>query len=99
LLDRIAQRIDGLLRKAIMHCGLSQALAEHASIEWRGNAFWPGSELASRYAVPDHLRRFPRLHVKISWRDGNDLPVAIPGPICIGGGRFYGLGLFAAVGE
>jgi CRISPR-associated protein Csb2 len=99
LLDRIAQRIDRLLQKAIVHSGLSQELAEHAEIEWRGTGFWPGSDLARRYTVPDHLKRFPRVHVRISWRDRANRAIAIPGPICIGGGRFYGLGLFAAVTE
>jgi CRISPR-associated protein Csb2 len=72
-------------------------LAEHARIEWRTTEFWPGVELASRYAVPDHLARFPRMHVKICWRDGENMAMNVPGPVCIGGGRFYGLGLFAAV--
>jgi len=99
LLDRIAQRIDRLLRKAIVHCGLSQELAQHAELEWRGTGFWPGTELASRYAGPEHLRPFPRLHVRISWRDSANRGVPISGPICIGGGRFYGLGLFAAIRE
>lgn len=99
LLGRIAQRIDSLLRKAIVHAGLSQELAQHAKVEWRDTGFWPGADLAGRYVVPDHLRRFPRLHVRISWRDRENQPSAIPGPICIGGGRFYGLGLLAAVRE
>jgi CRISPR-associated protein Csb2 len=94
LLDR---RIESLLRKAINQAGFSQALAEHAQLEWRTTGFWPGVELASRYAVPDHLARFPRLHVKVSWRDGEGSSIHISGPVCIGGGRFYGLGLFAAV--
>jgi CRISPR-associated protein Csb2 len=53
--------------------------------------------LAERYGVPDHLKRFPRLHVMIQWRDAQGNPIQIAGPICIGGGRFYGLGLFATV--
>lgn len=41
-------------------------------------------------------RRFPRLHVRIEWRDQAGRPVDVAGPCVIGGGRFYGLGLFAA---
>jgi len=96
-LDRLDRRIESLLRKAIIQAGFSEALAEHAWLEWRATGFWPGVELASRYTVPEHLARFPRLHVKICWRDGENSPINVPGPVCIGGGRFYGLGLFAAV--
>ncbi|HEX4209555.1 MAG TPA: type I-U CRISPR-associated protein Csb2, partial [Candidatus Binataceae bacterium] len=96
LLGQIADRIDRLLRKAIMHCGFSQEMADYAQLEWREASFWPGADLAGHYTIPDHLGRFPRLHVKISWRDRDNHPILIPGPICLGGGRFYGLGLFAA---
>jgi CRISPR-associated protein Csb2 len=98
LLARIQHRVDGLLRKAIVHSGLSRELAARAELRWQTVGFLPGTDLAGRYAVPDHLRRFPRLHVKISWRDADNRKVVIPGPVCIGGGRFYGLGLFAPVG-
>ena len=96
LLDKLYSRTDALLRKAITQAGLSQELADHAHLEWRKAGFWPGAELADRYGVPQHLKRFPRVHVKIQWRDAQDKPVRLPGPICLGGGRFYGLGLFAA---
>jgi CRISPR-associated protein Csb2 len=97
LLGRLEERIDGLVRKAIVQAGFSEVLAEHAQIDWRQGGFWPGTDLADRYGVPDHLKRFPRLHVSIQWRNADGNPVQIPGPICLGGGRFYGLGLFAAV--
>jgi CRISPR-associated protein Csb2 len=96
LLDKLYSRTDALLRKAITQAGLSQELADHAHLEWRKAGFWPGADLADRYGVPQHLKRFPRVHVRIQWRDAQDKPVSIPGPICLGGGRFYGLGLFAA---
>jgi CRISPR-associated protein Csb2 len=99
LLDRIAQRVQRLLRKAIVQAGLSQELADLAELQWHGFGPWPGTDLANRYTVPDHLVRFPRLHVQISWRDRGKQPIAIPGPICLGGGRFYGLGLFAPLRE
>jgi CRISPR-associated protein Csb2 len=96
LLGRLSGRIEGLLRKAIVQAGFSQVLAEHAELEWRKVGFWPGTDLADRYGAPDHLRRFPHFHVKIQWRDAQNRTVQVPGPICLGGGRFYGLGLFAA---
>jgi CRISPR-associated protein Csb2 len=96
LLESLDARIDGLLRKAIVQAGFCQELADHAQLDWRKVGFWPGTDLADRYGVPDHLKRFPRFHVKVGWRDARNQPVEIPGPVCFGGGRFYGLGLFAA---
>ncbi|HLK12288.1 MAG TPA: type I-U CRISPR-associated protein Csb2 [Candidatus Binatia bacterium] len=96
LLARLDARIDGLLRKAIRQAGFSPTLAEHALLEWRSVGFWPGTERADRYGVPDHLRRFPRYHVRVGWRDAAGQPLEVPGPICFGGGRFHGVGLFAA---
>jgi CRISPR-associated protein Csb2 len=97
LLGRLSERIDSLLRKAIVQAGLSQVLADHAEIAWRKVGFWPGTDLVDRYGVPGHLKRYPRYHVRVKWRDINGSPVQVPGPICIGGGRFYGLGLFAGL--
>lgn len=91
-----ASKAESLLRKTIVHAGLSQTLANHAELDWRKVGFWPGVDLPSRYGVPNHLRHYPRFHVRITWRDSCGRPVQVPGPLCIGGGRFYGLGLFAA---
>jgi len=98
LWTRINNRIDGLLRKAIIHAGYPAELAEHAALDWRHTGFWPGNEIANKYGVPDHLKKFPRLHVKLQWRDRAGQPIMIPGPVCLGSGRFCGLGLFAAFG-
>ncbi len=95
MLEKLDSRIDFLLRKAIRQAGYSQELAKAAEIEWRGVGFWPGTDLAVRYNYPDKLRRFRRVHVRIAWRDASGRPLAMPGPICLGGGRFHGLGLFA----
>jgi CRISPR-associated protein Csb2 len=97
ILDRLSNRIDGLLRKAIRQAGFSDELAQNAEVEWRASGFLPGTDLGSLYGVPDYLKRFPRMHVRIAWRDTHGRPVEIPGPICIGGGRYFGLGLFAPI--
>ncbi len=97
LLARLDARIDGLIRKAIVQAGFAKPLADSAEIEWRQTGFWPGTDLAGRYGAPDHLKRFARYHVKIRWRDARGEPAPVRGPVCIGGGRFCGLGLFAAV--
>jgi CRISPR-associated protein Csb2 len=97
LLDRLERRIEGLIRKAIVQAGFSAELAQAAVVEWSKGSFWAGGQGADSYGVPDHLKRFPRFHVRILWQTGRNEPVEVSGPICIGGGRFCGLGLFAAV--
>lgn len=89
-LARLARRQDALLRKALRHAGFPDELVFNAVIETRAVGFFAGVERVDRYAMPKHLRDYPRLHVRIRW----DRPV--PGPICIGRGRFSGMGLFAA---
>jgi CRISPR-associated protein Csb2 len=95
--DKHSGKADELIRKAIRQAGFSDTLAEYAAIEWRKVGFWPGADLAIRYGVPEYLRNYPRYHVRIGWRNSQGVPIAIRGPICLGGGRFIGLGLFAAV--
>lgn len=95
LLSTLDRRTDFLLRKAIRQAGFPDELARHAEIDWSGSGFWPGTDLAARYAIPATLRRFRRLHVQITWKDGAGIAIPIQGPLCIGSGRFVGLGLFA----
>jgi CRISPR-associated protein Csb2 len=97
ILHKLDKRVEFLLRKAIRQAGFSESLAQHALLEWRGGGFLPGTELASRYSVPDQHRRYRRLHVRITWRSSEGLAIPIPGPICIGGGKYSGLGLFVPV--
>ena len=97
LLAKLDRRIDFLLRKAIRQAGYTEELAQHAAIDWRPVSFWPGAGLATDFHFPDTLRRFRRLHARITWRDASRRPIKLPGPICLGGGRFHGLGLFAPV--
>lgn len=91
LVERLLKRREALVRKALRHAGLGDELAFSAEIETRETGFIAGVEKASRYAVPSHLSSSPRLHVKLKW------PVKVAGPLCIGRGRFSGLGLFASV--
>lgn len=95
MLERLDARIDGLLRKAIVQAGFSTTLANCAELCWRQVGFRPGLDLATRYTPPDHLRGKPRFHVRIHWKDTIGNPVNVRGPVIIGGGRYYGLGLFA----
>jgi CRISPR-associated protein Csb2 len=97
LVLRLEKRVDGLLRKAIRQAGYSEEMATHAELEWGPQGFWPGTDSASRYTVPEQHRRYRRLHLKITWRSPGGQPIQMPGPICLGGGRFSGLGLMAAL--
>ena len=94
--DRKPKKTESLLRKAIRQAGYSDELAEHALLDWRPVGFWPGAEHVRQFRIPQHLRGYPVYHVRIDWHDANGQPVAIPGPVVIGGGRYSGLGLFAA---
>jgi CRISPR-associated protein Csb2 len=91
LLHRIAKRREALVRKALRHAGFGDELAFNVQIEARETGFIAGVEKASRYAVPSHLTAFPRFHVKLTW------PAPVTGPLCIGRGRFSGMGLFVAM--
>lgn len=94
-LRRLADRMDALIRKSMVHAGIPKALADMAVIEWRKVGFIAGVDHADRYGVPGHIARYPRCHVRLHFRDEHGLDANIPGPLCIGAGRYFGLGLFA----
>jgi len=96
LVEQLDRRVDALLRKAIVHAGIAEDFARNAAITWQPAGLLPGVEHARRYFVPSHLAHFPKVHVRIRWRDEAGNAARLPGPLCIGGGRFFGIGLFAA---
>jgi CRISPR-associated protein Csb2 len=91
LLARLAARREKLLRKAMLQAGVPEALVQSAVIESRGVGYVAGIEPAMRHFVPSHLLGWPRLHVRIRFER------PLRGPLCFGSGRFYGIGLFAAL--
>lgn len=97
LVAKLDQRIDHLLRKALRQAGYSEAIASHAAIDWRDSGYLPGTDLASRYMTGDQHRRYLKLHVRIQFRNEHGHPIPTPGPLCIGGGKFSGTGLFASI--
>jgi CRISPR-associated protein Csb2 len=97
LLAKLDQRIDRLLRKALHQAGYSEAITRHAAIEWRGSGYLPGTDLASRYMAGDQHRRYRKLHVRIQFHDEHGQPLPIPGPLCLGGGKLSGTGLFTSI--
>jgi CRISPR-associated protein Csb2 len=95
--DGRPKKTEHLLRKAIEQAGFPPRLARHAAVEWRNVGFLPGLDLASRYtAAPHHWGS--RYHVRIAWRDASGRAVPVRGPVAIGGGRYYGIGVFAGLG-
>jgi CRISPR-associated protein Csb2 len=98
VIRKLDARIERLLRKALLDAGLPAPLLAKADLQWRSTGFIPGTTLASHYSVPDQCRRFRRLHVHIVWRErapnGELCPIKLAGPLCVGNGRFSGLGLF-----
>lgn len=93
---KLETRIEFLLRKALRQAGYPEGLISNAELQWRGTGFIQGVDIASNYAVSDQHRRFRRLHVRIVWRSPEGDSLELPGPFCIGGGRFTGLGLFTS---
>jgi CRISPR-associated protein Csb2 len=93
IICKLETRIDFLLRKALRQAGYPEELIKNVQLQWRSAGFMPGTDLANNYAVPDQHRRFRRLHVCIVF----DRPIS--GPLCFGGGRFTGLGLFVSIGD
>jgi CRISPR-associated protein Csb2 len=88
---KLDARIESLLRKALRQAGVPDEILTNVKLQWRGTGFMRGVKLASEYAVADQHRRFRRLHCRLTFEN------FVHGPLCIGGGRFLGLGLFAAV--
>jgi len=95
--DRRPGKAEALIRKAILQAGYSEDLARHALVDMSSAGFLAGTDLPRNYFVPAHLKRHSRLHVRILWRSPSGAPVRLPGPIALGGGRFTGLGVFAAL--
>jgi CRISPR-associated protein Csb2 len=96
--ERMETRTDRLIRRALVQAGWGETLVARADIEWRDTAYLPGVDSKSKFNPPRHLQPYPRYHVRITWRSPEGTPLALPGPLCAGGGRFFGLGLFAGVG-
>ena len=93
VVEKLESRIDSLFRKALLQAEYPAELVDTAQIQWRGPGFLRGTEMATEYAVPDQHRRFRRLHCRIVFA------APVKGPVCLGGGRHSGLGLFAACGD
>jgi len=82
------RKTEELLYQAFEESGHSRPSI--GEMQFQPAPFWPGTEGALAMRVPEHLRKWPRYHVALRFRQ----PVARP--VLIGIGRHYGIGLFAA---
>lgn len=73
-------------RRLLRHAGIPETMVEGVTMEPAGRL--RGSAMPARYARPRHLAGYPCQHMSIRWRK----PMA--GPILLGAGIGYGLGLF-----
>ncbi len=82
------KKTDQLLYEAFESSGYSRdSIAE---LSFQSAPFWQGTEGALTIRVPEHLKKWPRYHIAVQFRQ------ATFGPLLVGIGRHYGIGLFAA---
>ena len=84
-------RPERSVRKLLRHAGVAEALLERAAFA-RGSQL-RGSAHPLSYRRPGHLARYPCLHLSVEWT------VPVRGPLALGAGVGYGLGLLVPVGE
>jgi CRISPR-associated protein Csb2 len=82
------KKTEQLLYQAFEKAGYPKHLI--AELTFQAAPFWAGTEVATAIRVPQHLRQWPRYHVAVR------LSVPVCGPVLVGLGRHYGIGLFAA---
>ena len=78
------------VRRMLRHAGVGEALVESVALE-------PGPRLSgsahpARYRRPRHLAGYPCEHMTVRWT------TPVTGPLALGAGVGYGLGLFMPVG-
>ncbi len=82
------RKTEELLYQALDNSGYGRHLIEE--MQFQPAPLWPRTEGALAMRVPEHLRKWPRYHVAVTFRE------SVPGPVLVGIGRHYGIGLFAA---
>jgi CRISPR-associated protein Csb2 len=80
-------KTEKLLVRAFEMAGHSAASIDRLSFQ--AGPMWRGTGHASAMLLPQHLAKYPRLHVEVTFKS----PIA--GPVLAGLGRHYGIGVFA----
>ncbi|GAB4373002.1 MAG: type I-U CRISPR-associated protein Csb2 [Bryobacter sp.] len=83
------EKTDKLLQEAFRKSGFPPELVENFFIQ--SAPLVPQLPGATQFFLPEHLRRFPRYHVGVRFKD------KVHGPVLVGIGRHYGLGLFRPI--
>ena len=84
-------RPERSVRRLLRHAGISESLVERAAFSRRPGLRGSAHPLECRR--PRHLARYPCLHLSVEWT------VPVRGPLALGAGTGYGLGLFVPVGD
>ncbi len=83
-----SRKADKLILQAFAESGYPVERIEEYS--YQPAPFWRGPGGARRARVPRHLAHWPRYHVRVVFR------APVQGPVLVGIGRHFGLGVFAA---
>ena len=89
--DRGRVRPERAVRRLLRHAGISEDLVQRAAFSRRPRLRGSTHPLACRR--PRHLARYPCLHLTLEWTE------PVRGPLALGAGTGYGLGLFVPVGD
>ncbi len=81
-------KTDRLLCQAFEAAGFPEAGIENLTFQTA--PYWGGSGAAGTIRVPKHLAKWPRVHVRVTFKR------PVKGPVLAGIGRHYGLGIFGA---
>lgn len=81
-------KTDRLLCQALEAAGFPESVIDR--ITFQSAPYWSGAEAARDIRVPKHLEQWPRLHVRVEFKE------AVDGPVLAGIGRHSGIGVFAA---
>ena len=79
------------VRRLLRHAGVDEALLASAALEPRPRL--SQSRHALSYLRPAHLARYPATHLSLAWTS------PVRGPLALGAGAGYGLGLLVPVGD
>ena len=78
-------------RRLLRYAGIPETMVERVTMEPAGRL--RGSDMPTRYRRPQHLAKYPCQHMSIRWRK------SVTGPVALGAGVGYGLGLFLPVDD